>query len=148
MNRLPATVFVFCLALVPFFGCGGEDEAGDAQLTKKAFIRHASAVCAQAEKEELEGALAHAKRNPSSKEGEMVEPVLLPALEKRGRQIKALGIPGGSEAAMEMMIQEFDAALQEAKQEPKALLQASTNPFKEYNELAKKAGLNECGHVP
>ena len=129
-------------------GCGGSGDSTEPKLSKKQFVSRAASICEQAEKELLEKALAYNKHDSSSEEDKLVEPILIPVLEKQVREIKALGSPSGDEGSIESLTAEFEAALQKTRQEPTAVLDSSTNPFERYNRMAKQNGLVECSHVP
>ncbi|TMK58950.1 MAG: hypothetical protein E6G51_01175 [Actinobacteria bacterium] len=149
MSRFLA-LFTFALLLggLLISGCGDSSDADPVLLGEAAYVKRATAICEGTEKKELEGAIDYSKEHPSAKAVEMVEPVLLPLLERQGEQMRALGVPSGNEAAVESMMEEFEAALEESKENPQSVAGASTNPFKEYDRLAKEADLVACSHVP
>jgi hypothetical protein len=130
-------------------GCGGSGDAStEAALTKKQFISMASKACEKAEGEELRGVVAYKETNPSSEEGDVVKPIFVPALEKQAQQINALQPPPVDKKTVQAMMQKFEKALTATRQNPSALIKPGTNPFRDYDRMAKQYGLVKCGYVP
>jgi hypothetical protein len=136
-------------------GCGGGGDSTDStsSLTKAAFIKQGNAICAEGNEEIEEGFEEFAEENnlPKNKQPskaqltEVVEEVVLPAVEDQVESIRDLGLPreGGEEA--DEVLKAAEAAVEEAEEDPTKLASEKGDPFAEANKLARKFGLTTCG---
>src|SRR6185436_8133637 len=90
-------------------GCGGGDD-GDS-LTKAEFVDQASKICKDINKETQKNLEAAAKTQegvPPSKNGEeqLVNNIVIPALQKQKDELKELGSPEGDEDQIEAITAE------------------------------------------
>jgi hypothetical protein len=136
---------IACLALA---GCGDSDDSPEATLSKAQFAKRSNLVCSAASNEQFEKAGLYLNKHPKAEEAEMIEPVAIPALEKELVELEELGLPKGSEEQAEAFIEEFEAALEELKDDPEALFTAQGNPFEKANKLAEKYEYGDCSQSP
>ena len=135
-------------ATLAIAGCGGGGDSAKASLTKAQFAKQADLVCSTAGNEQAEKANLYLKKHPKAEEAEMIEPALIPPLEKGLEELKELGLPRDSEAQAEAFIEEFEKALEELKEDPEAALSPGGNPFEKANSIAKKYEYGDCGLNP
>jgi hypothetical protein len=139
---------VSALFAVSFVAAGCGSDSDEATLTKKQFIERAEKICEAAEKEQFAKATAYTKSHPKAKEEDLIEPAGFPPLEKQLEELQDLGAPVEGEAEVEAFLEEFESALDKAKEDPKDILKPETNPFEQANKLAKDYGLRSCGSAP
>jgi hypothetical protein len=116
------------LALLALAGCGGGGTESTGSLTKAQFLRKANAICAKGTKEFGKGDVAFWKRHggPSSTASqaltnELQLTVALPIRKEELRQIRALGLPRGSEQRVEKMLAAWEAGIKKGEAEPASL---------------------------
>jgi hypothetical protein len=113
-----------CLASV---GCGGGGESSGS-LTKAQFLKKANAICAKGTKEFGKGDVAFWKRHGGPRSdanqaltNELQLTVALPIRKEELRQIRALGLPRGSEQRVEKMLAAWQAGIKKGEAEPASL---------------------------
>jgi hypothetical protein len=127
-------------------GCGGGDP--ESNLTKTQFIKQGEKICQDAESEQIERFAKYRKAHPDGEELDLVSPVLLPALEKEVRMLRALGAPSGDEETVEALLRGLEGAIEKARKDPETLLVGESDPFDEPNALAKEYGFKTCAKNP
>ncbi len=135
-------------------GCGGGDSTDStSSLTKAAFIKQGNAICAEGNKEIEEGFEEFAEENnlPKNKRPskaqltEVVEEVVLPAVEDQVESIRDLGLPSESSKEADEVVKAAEAGVEKAEEDPSSLASEKGDPFAEANKLARKFGLTTCG---
>lgn len=145
--RLPILLAFAAALLMMVSGCGGS-EAAEVHLTKKQFLKKGDEICSKAENEQFEGAGRYIEKHPNAREIDLVIPVGLPPIEKEIRALKALGTPKGDEAEFEAFIKALEAALEDARKDPKVALGSEATSFKKPNKLASDYGFSVCANNP
>lgn len=110
-------------------GCGGGDgTAGSGTLTKAQFLKQANAICAKGTKDFGKGDIAFHRRHggPKAHESqaltnELQLTVALPIRKRELREIRALGIPKGSERYVEKMLAAWEEGIRTGEEEPARL---------------------------
>lgn len=139
---------ILILAALALAGCGGGDDSPEATLSKAQFAKRSNLVCSAASNEQFEKAGLYLQKHPKAEEAQMIEPVAIPALEKELVELEELGLPRGAEEQAEAFIDEFEAALEQLKEDPEALFTAQGNPFEKANKLAEKYEYGDCSQSP
>jgi hypothetical protein len=134
-------------------GCGSSDSSTSsssssttAALSKAEFIKQADAICTkgnQAINAAQKKAFGPGKPSKSQVE-QFVNDALIPSIQTQISGVKALPAPAGDEATVTKMLDDSQAALDKAKQDPSALLSGG-GPFAQANQELKAYGLKVCG---
>lgn len=145
-----ASVLALAAAL---YACGGEEALPEGTLTKKQFVKKATAICAQGDREaqKLDDA-AWQKYQPDHVTHDKalltkIYTALLPARERESRRLRAIGLPKGGEELIDEMITAGEEGIEEAKENPQYLYEGGAP--KDFGlvrrfELATKYGLEDC----
>jgi hypothetical protein len=144
------------LAALFAIGCGSsgsdEVEVQTGSLSKAAFIAKADSICETARGEFLAKFTSFAKTHQSelsdsSKQeaafGEVLETLLAPNIERQIEQIRKLGAPSDYAPEVATFLNALQERLDEASENPVGLTK-TPYPFKEAEDLARKAGMNGC----
>jgi hypothetical protein len=145
LRAIKTTVLVAGLALVAS-GCGGS--GGESALTKKEFVRQASAICKKANEGQYAAFAAAGKKgtaeNTSAQEDLLVNGEL-PPLQKEAEELADLGAPTGDEGEVEAITSGIEEAVEAVEKNPSGILaEEGQNPFLAVNKLIAKYGLTEC----
>jgi maltose-binding protein MalE len=148
-------VLVGVLALAALVaGCGSSSgDSTTASLSKAEFIKQGDAICQKGNKEIETGFEAFMKENgikgePSKAQGvEISETVLIPSIETQSEELRALGAPSGEEGEISAMLDALDEGVEEAEEDPEALLASESDPFGPANKMASEYGLKVCGRA-
>ncbi|HEX5930109.1 MAG TPA: hypothetical protein VFY48_12040 [Solirubrobacterales bacterium] len=129
-------------------GCGGGDDSDS--LTKAEFVKQASDVCLKVNKEtqkNLEAAVQAQEGVPPSKQSEeqLVNNIVIPALEKQSEKLKELGAPEGDEDQIAAITDELDKVAKEAEENPVGVASQS-DPFLKVDQMMKDYELEACRH--
>jgi hypothetical protein len=137
---------------VGLFACGGGEETlPTGTLTKKQFLKQASAICAQGTEEAQEADVAAwSKYQPDHiTEDEAVlnkiSLALVPAREKAVRRLRAIGLPEGEEQRVDEILAAAEEGFEEGREDP-PLLREGTKEFgltRAY-EMGARYGLEGC----
>jgi hypothetical protein len=138
-------VAVVALALL-VSGCGGSDDEPEA-LSKAQFVKQASAICQEGEKErgklvEEFGQKAAGKKITVEDQEELVL-AALPTYEKTTTGLSELGAPEKDEEKVAAIIEAREEAVENVESNPGTAVVGSI-PFKKANDLAKDYGLTAC----
>ncbi len=116
-------------------GCGGGGDTTP-EITKSQFVKKANFICADSKRQRL--AWAEEEFNPKQRQGshkvgspatkaleaelkelgeELLTKKFIPSLENEQKQIEKLGKPSGDEEKVEKMLQSFEKATAELKEE-------------------------------
>jgi hypothetical protein len=110
------------------WGCGGDEEGtASAPAGKAEFIEKADALCTRGGKETEAEIAAYAKdenvdesKEPTPAQSEeVIAEIVVPALRKQVDEIRALGVPTEDEAQVNGFLDDIDAALDKAEDDPK-----------------------------
>lgn len=149
-NRSRILALLLALAALPLClaasGCGDEESA-EASISNAQFQKKANLICNEASNEQFEKASLYAQRHPKADEADLLEAVAIPPLEKQLEELKDLGLPRGHEAEAEAFFEEFEAGLEEMKEDPRSVSEQN-NPFEKANELGKKYKYGDCAVNP
>ncbi len=133
-------------------GCGSDSDSGSSgTLTKAQFIVRADAICQQTDKRQAARFKTYVKENgeatsPAGEE-EIVKEVGLPEIEAEIEELRELDPPAGEEEKVGTILDQADAALKQAEDDPGSVLQKAGDPFNEVEKLAKEFGFKQCGLV-
>lgn len=150
MYRRTFALLISVLAVAAFAaGCGDDDSSADS-LTKAEFVKQASDKCKAVNKESqkrLEAAGKAQEGVPPSKntEEQLVNNIVVPALQKQADELSELGAPEGDEAQVEAIIEALEKVTQEAEENPVGVA-AQSDPFLEVDQMMKDYGLEACRH--
>jgi hypothetical protein len=128
-------------------GCGADDSA-EASISNAKFQKRANLICNNASVEQYGLASRYLEDHPKATEADVVEPAGIPPLEKQLEELQALGLPRGHEEEAEAFFEEFEAGLEELKENPEAALSPDENPFEKANKLAEKYKYGDCSGNP
>ena len=132
-------------------GCGSSSNDTTSALTKAEFISQGDAICEKGNKEIETGFEAFLKENgikgePSKAQGvELSETVLIPSVKSQSEELRDLGAPSGEEGEISAMLDALDEGVEEAEEDPEALLASESDPFGPANKMATEYGLKVCG---
>lgn len=73
--------------------------------------------------------------------------VALPAVEKETEELKALGMPTGSEQELEAFFAAINKAVAETENDPKSVEDDAKNPFNAVAQLAREYGFKNCQEI-
>ncbi len=148
MYRRTFAILISVLALAGIAaGCGGDDSDS---LTKAEFVEQASKVCKEVNKEtqkNLEAAVKAQEGVPPSKntEEQLVNSVVIPALQKQHEELQELGAPEGDEDRVDAIVAELEKVTKEAEANPVGVA-AQSDPFLKVDQLMKDYGIEACRH--
>lgn len=151
MYRRTFAILISVLALAGIAaGCGGGDDGESNSLTKAEFVKQASQICDEIDKEtqkNLEAAARSQEGVPPSKntEEQLVNNIVIPALQKQSEQLGELGAPEGDEEEIDAIIGALDDVAADAEANPVGVA-AEPTPFREVDELMKDYDLDDCLH--
>jgi hypothetical protein len=128
-------------------GCGADDSA-EASISKAQFRKQANLICNKGSIEQYEKANRYLEDHPKAKEADLVEPAGISPLEKELEELQALGVPRGYEEEAEAFLDEFERALEELKEDPRAAVSSGGNPFEKANKLSEKYKFGDCSDSP
>lgn len=156
---------VTTVLLACFSGCGGSGGASPAGQSngvtsstkprspaekarhvkeKARFIKQGNAICRRADAEQRRLARRYLKKGPVAYKWELVDPAVVPAMEKELRELMALNPPGGDEAQIRRILEEMEKGVKDADYDPIDLVYTWSDPFPRARHLAKRYGLTVC----
>lgn len=152
MNLRRAAAIVACAAIAAVaVGCGGDDGGGDTTstteaLTKQEWITQADQICSDGDAAIQQAAEDAGLSNPTPEElKSFYTETVLPNIEDQRDQIEALPVPAGEEDAIGSITDALDQAISDAQADPDALVNGSSDVFKDVNQQAQDYGLTSCG---
>ena len=156
--KIAALLVGAALIAVLAAGCGSSDDSttggsDEGSLSKAEFVKQGNQICAQGSKdinvefEEFtqENGISETKAPAKDVQEEAVEEILIPSIGRQIDEVKALGTPEGDEGEVEALIVAEEEVLEEAEEDPIALLEGGSAKEKEANKLASAYGLTACG---
>ena len=136
-------------------GCGGGSDTtseGSATIGKAEFLAKGNAICAKGNKEIGETFESFVKKHhlsekepPNPAEMEEVSEQVLPIIQKQLSEVRALGLPQGSEKEAEAVFAAVEEGLEEVEEDPSILAEEKGEPFEKANRLSREIGLTKCG---
>jgi hypothetical protein len=151
IHRVVIGAYVLTLA-VGLYACGsGEETIPVGTLTKKLFLKQATAICAQGTKEaqKLDDAAWQKYQPDHITEDEAVlnkiSLALLPAREKELQRLRAIGLPKGDEQLVDEMLAAAEEGDEEGKEKPRLLREGGKGfGLTRSYEMRTKYGLEGC----
>lgn len=140
-------------------GCGGDGEPAETKptLTKRQFARQAHSVCYRLSKKQVRRIEAFSKRHgfdtgePGRRERERINAaVVMPIVEEKIEQLKALSAPAGEEGEVKKIIESMEEGLRVSEAHPEWLAAptaAHPDPFMKTIELTAAYGIWVCGQA-
>jgi hypothetical protein len=130
-------------------GCGSSSSSTtstQAALTKKEFLAKGNAICKEGNQAINKAAhQTFGKQKPSKSQVQaFVTKTVIPSVQQQITGIKNLPQPAGDEAQVTKIVDDAQAALDKAKQNPTLLTQKGPGPFKQVNKETKAYGLTAC----
>jgi hypothetical protein len=148
---ITASAFAVAIALVAT-GCGGgSSSASTSSLTKADFIQQGDRICKTGSEEIVKGfretKAGVDRMEPSEAEAaEISEGLFLPVVRKEAEELRALGVPSGGGGEITTILDEMDSAIEEAEEDPGALLRPESEDFfGPVEELMAGYGFTVCG---
>lgn len=111
---------------------------------KVRFIKQGNAICKRADAEQHRLASRYRKKGPVAYKWELADPVIVPAMEKELRELKALNPPEGDEAEIQRILEKMEKGIKDADFDPIDLVYTWSDPFSAARHLAKRYGLTVC----
>ena len=162
MKRTPVVLAALAAtAALAFAGCGGDDEDEPEALTgatgaeavdiasKEDFIAAADAICAEQEETgqaDIQVALGGETTPTEDQQIEIAETIVIPNLQNQHDLIADLPQPEGEEDEINDLLDELQAGIDAAEDDPEALVTAADGgPLAEAGAAATDYGLTECG---
>jgi hypothetical protein len=140
------TAFGVALALS---ACGSGGETTTAALSRPAFLKQGNAICQKGNdriRKAAEKEFPHSAGKPSQQElDRFASQTVIPNIQSQIDQLGELGVPSGDEEQVEAILNEAQASLDKAKEEPAVMTQNGPGPFAKTDELANAYGLTVCG---
>jgi hypothetical protein len=139
-------------ALVSGCGGGGGDSTGSNSISKEAFVKKADAVCQKNTELMQRRIFAVLKtkngiRKPKPSEYEhLVGQIIVPAVRREVKDLRALAVPSGDEDRIDAMIGALEEGLETAEDDPKAVASSSDVVFGIFSRMAGEYGLAACGN--
>lgn len=130
-------------------GCGDDGESEASTIPKAAFVKQGNAICEKRSKEISTKGLKvinEAGQEPAKAKAATVEvfsTILVPDLEDEVEEIRALGMPKGTEEQAERALDTIEETLDEANDDIERFT-TIIDPFKKAAATADKAGLETC----
>lgn len=113
------------LAALLLVGCGGGGAESTGALSKAQFLKKGNAICAKGTKEFGKGDVAFWNQHGGPRSNasqaltnELQLTVALPIRKRELREIRALGLPKGSEHYVEKMLDAWEEGIQTGEEEP------------------------------
>ncbi|HEX3324231.1 MAG TPA: hypothetical protein VHR65_03705 [Solirubrobacterales bacterium] len=133
-------------------GCGGNEEAAPAPITKAQFIKQADAACTKGnehfqtlyEDYVKETKLDITKKRTAAQWAEIVEKVLAPPLEQEVAEVRALGVPKGDGGKIGAILGAIEEGLEKVEEDP-SVAANTEEEFRKSYKLATEYGLRVCG---
>jgi hypothetical protein len=161
LKRTPVVLAALAAtAALAFAGCGGDDDepstaasgatgASGSIESKDDFVAAADAICAEEEEAgqaEIQEALGGTTTPSQQEQVEIAETVVIPSFQTMHDQIAALPQPEGEEDAINDILDELQAGIDAAGDDPLALIQATEGgPLADAQQAALDYGMTECG---
>jgi hypothetical protein len=156
MYRRTFAIFISVLAVAAIAaGCGSSDDSSTSSLTKAEFIKQASDVCKEINKEsqdKLQAAIKTQENVPPAKnvdqvgiEERLISTIVVPALTKQNEELTKLGAPEGDEGEVDAILEALEKVTKEAEENPIGVT-SKADPFLEVDQLSKGYGLDACRH--
>ena len=111
---------------------------------KAHFIKRANAICRRADAEQHTLATRYLNRRTVSYKWQLVDPAVLPPMEKELRKLRAINPPEGDEAQIRRILEKLEKGTKDADYDPIDLVYTGSDPFTGARHLAKKYGLTVC----
>jgi len=158
-----------CVVALAVSGCGSSDSSTNAgatdatagettessspssgPLTKAAFVKEASKICQEGLKQKDENVTAGLKdlsqngASGSSEQaiGKVVAVAVIPVYGETIEHLNELSAPKGDEAAVDLIVQKYEAAMQAAEANPASAVKK--NPFQAGDKAAEAYGITGC----
>jgi len=160
------TAVAMIVSLACLTGCGSSGETSSAETRSPAekvrapeekalppkpspaekarFLKRANAICRRADAEQHRLATRYLKRGPVAVKWELIDPAVVPAMEKELRELRALNPPGGDEAEIRRILVEMEKGIKDADYDPIDLVYTWSDPFTAMRGLARRYGLTVC----
>ncbi|HMC07566.1 MAG TPA: hypothetical protein VKG89_09260 [Solirubrobacterales bacterium] len=133
-------------------GCGSSSSSSttstQAALTKSEFLAKGNAICKKGNQTINKAAhqtFAKGQKPTKSETQDFATKTVIPSIQQQISAIKALPPPSGDEAQVTKIVDDAQAALDKAKQNPTLLTGNGPDPFKQVNKETKAYGLTACG---
>jgi hypothetical protein len=164
-----ACLAVACVVALAVSGCGSSDSSTNAgatgantaettessspssgPLTKAEFVKEAAKICQEGLKLKDENVTAGLKDLPpnstsnASREaiGKVVTVAVIPVYSETIEHLDELSAPKGDKAAVNLIVQKYEAAMQAAEEDPASAVEA--NPFQAGDRAAEAYGIRGC----
>lgn len=136
------------LALV-VAGCGGveSNETSPTEISKAEFISQADAICQESNaaiEGEIESTFGGGAKPSKQQETEFVTETIIPSIEGDLAKIGDLPIPAGEDEAITQFLDDAEAGVSEAKDDPEGFPKSAPSLGKSSEEAAAY-GLKVCG---
>ena|SRR6188768_338991 len=135
-----------CVIVLALSSCGDDDRTSS-DISKSEFVKKANSICAQGLKEKdavvqagLEELAQQKKQSRASLE-ELADEVL-PTFHRLAGKLDSLPIPSGDEEKVNRFVEQLEAGLQEADENPSLLI--DQDPLREAGATARAYGLQAC----
>ncbi|MGD9695965.1 MAG: hypothetical protein AB7V42_09930 [Thermoleophilia bacterium] len=141
-----AVLVAVALGLGVTSGCGGDDDAGDASLTRQEFIAKADAICA-AGNSRIAAAAADVGGGgpPTGARAKALADTIAADIGRQADEIAALDPPDEIRAEVDALLAAARKGIATLKaQGPQALFSDDADPFAAANEAAGRLGLPSC----
>jgi hypothetical protein len=135
-------------ALFALAGCGSSGQAAEQRLSPEQFAKRADLICTDAANEQPKRAAVFVRTHPDADEADLVEPAVIPPLERMVEELRTLRLPRRHETQAEAFLEEAEKALHALEENPEAALSEKHNPFAKANHLAAELKLGDCSRNP
>lgn len=133
--RLSATALAFA-ALLTVSGCGKT-------ISKAEFLKQADAIC-QKGNTAIDKSVKGVDLDNTTEAAAALSEKVVPAAKKQIRQIRALGFPEGDGAELDAMLDDADALLDKAADDPLKAYRTHTHPFADVDRRLIGYGITRC----
>jgi hypothetical protein len=171
MTKSISFFLALALAAAAFVaGCGSSDDTTtststsstasasvDAPRNKAEYIKQADAICEKSKETRYEEARAYRSEHlkelnamePIPAEEKILRAIVLPAILKEAKELRAIEVPRGEEKKIEEILSEMEAGANAAKKNPYAIeLEVPTeNPLRKVDLLIRAYGFDGCRNV-
>jgi hypothetical protein len=128
----------------------GSSSTSSGPLTKDEFAKQATQICHVGLREKDKNVVAALKNLPPNSAagatpeaaGKLVALAVLPVYNEIIDQLGELSAPKSDEAAVNLIVQKYDAAMQAAEADPSSAL--NNNPFEAGDRAAEAYGIRDC----